>query len=82
MVNIILNPERLGMENVNCWSVCPVSHWLKKLTNQILVLVKLSNQVRTVWKLTNQVSEPLLMSQSYFSVMKTNVNEDCFAQRR
>jgi hypothetical protein len=43
--HIILNPERLSIENVNCWSVCPVSHWFKKLTNQILVLIKLANQV-------------------------------------
>ena len=32
----ILNPERMSMQNGNCWSACPHFYWSKKLTNQIL----------------------------------------------
>jgi hypothetical protein len=30
----ILNPERISMENENCWFVFPHFYWYKKLTNQ------------------------------------------------
>ncbi len=31
----ILNSERMSVENGNCSSVYPLSHWSKKLINQV-----------------------------------------------
>jgi hypothetical protein len=75
-IKLVLNPERMSIENENCSSVCALSHWSKKLTNQKSavikltneesVLLKLTNQDSAMIKLTNQVREPLLMRESDF----------------
>jgi hypothetical protein len=73
----------MSIENGNCSSVCPLSHWSKKLTNHESVLLKLTTHESVLIKLTNQGREPLLMRESdFFSVIKTNIKISFFSERR
>jgi hypothetical protein len=53
---IVLNPERVSMQNRNCWCVCPRSDWLKNSTNRISANWKLNqSSVFLLWVSANRI---------------------------